>query len=99
MDVQFCPFKAAGESAGQDAKHKHTAKPQPQKKIMRRATTSLITPEHKGILTVTLISATNLTVRSKFPTMVLPQRFCRRLRSVHIILHASALNFAEAAFL
>ncbi len=59
MDVQFCPFKAAGEAAGQEAAKKQAkAAAAPQRKMMRRATTSIISPQHKGILTINVIGVT-----------------------------------------
>jgi hypothetical protein len=57
-DVQFCPFKAAGEAAGQAALKQKVGGP---RRLLRRAT-SFISPEHKGVLTVTVIGASNLTV-------------------------------------
>ena len=59
-DIQYCPFKASGE----DAQKKHQSSDHAQgKKLMRRATKSIITFEHKGVLTVEVISASNLAVR------------------------------------
>jgi len=59
LEVQFCPFKAAGESAEQKpVKTKEPGK----KSMLRRLTRSNITTEHKGVLTVNVISAANLTV-------------------------------------
>ncbi len=60
-DIQYCPFKSSGE----DAQKKHKTSEHAQgKKLMRRATKSIITFEHKGVLTVQVISASNLSVRS-----------------------------------
>lgn len=60
--MQFCPFKSSGEEA-----QKKQAPPEHQqtggRKLMRRATKSFITPQHKGVLTVAIISASNLSVR------------------------------------
>ena len=61
-DVQFCPFKSSGEAA--QKKHQSPEQTAAQgKKLMRRATKSIITLEHKGVLTVQIISASNLSVR------------------------------------
>ena len=57
-DVQYCPFKSSGE----DAEKKHKSG-QHGPRLMRRATKSIITFEHKGVLTVQIISASNLSVR------------------------------------
>ena len=61
-DIQFCPFKSSGEAA--QKKHASGEEKKTQgRKLMRRATKSIITFEHKGVLTVSIISASNLTVR------------------------------------
>ena len=73
--MQYCPFKSSGE----DAQKKHQSSQQtatPGKKLMRRATKSIITLEHKGVLTVQVISASNLSVRLGF-TLVAPYRTCK----------------------
>ncbi len=59
LDVQFCPFKSAGEAA--EADPVKTKKPG-EATMMRRMTRSNITHAHKGVLTVHIISAANLTV-------------------------------------
>lgn len=60
--MQYCPFKSSGEDA--QKKHKSSEQTATQgKKLMRRATKSIITLEHKGVLTVQVISASNLSVR------------------------------------
>ena len=67
MELQFCPFKAAGDKA-----EAHTAKSKApgQKSMIRRMTRSNVTNEHKGVLTVNVISASNLTVRARvFPRL------------------------------
>lgn len=59
LELQFCPFMASGDKAeAQTTK----SKPPGQKSMMRRMTRSNVTNEHKGVLTVNVISATNLTV-------------------------------------
>ncbi|CAL8470422.1 g9964 [Coccomyxa elongata] len=58
LEVQFCPFKSSGEAAESDPVK--TKKPG-ERTMMRRMTRSNITSEHKGVLTVNVISATNLT--------------------------------------
>ena len=59
LELQFCPFMASGDKAeAQTTK----SKPPVQKSMMRRMTRSNVTNEHKGVLTVNVISATNLTV-------------------------------------
>ena len=61
-EVQFCPFKSSGEEAQNKqatSEHKQTG----GRKLMRRATKSFITQQHKGVLTVGVISASNLSVR------------------------------------
>ncbi|KAK9915888.1 hypothetical protein WJX75_005707 [Coccomyxa subellipsoidea] len=58
LELQFCPFMASGDKAeAQTTK----SKPPVQKSMMRRMTRSNVTNEHKGVLTVNVISATNLT--------------------------------------
>lgn len=59
LEVQFCPFKSSGEAAETDPVK--TKKPG-ERTMMRRMTRSNITSEHKGVLTVNVISAANLTV-------------------------------------
>ena len=60
--MQYCPFKSSGENA--QKKHQSPEQHAAQgKKLMRRATKSIITLEHKGVLTVQIISASNLSVR------------------------------------
>ncbi len=61
-EVQFCPFKSSGEEA-QRRQAPPEEKPAAGRKLIRRATKSFITPQHKGVLTVAIISASNLSVR------------------------------------
>ena len=62
-DIQYCPFKSSGEAAQRKQAPSEEQKA-PGRKLMRRATKSIITFEHKGVLTVSIISASNLTVRA-----------------------------------
>ena len=62
-DIQYCPFKSSGEAA-QRKQAPSSEQKAPGRKLMRRATKSIITFEHKGVLTVNIISASNLTVRA-----------------------------------
>ena len=60
-EIQYCPFKSSGE----EAQSKHNSQEQKQtqgKKLLRRATKSIITTDHKGVLTVQIVSASNLSV-------------------------------------
>ncbi len=59
LELQFCPFVAAGERAEADS-----GKPKPagEKSMIRRMTRSNVSNDHKGVLTVNVISAANLTV-------------------------------------
>ena len=61
-DIQYCPFKSSGEAA-QRKQAPSSEQKAPGRKLMRRATKSIITFQHKGVLTVSIISASNLTVR------------------------------------
>ncbi|EIE27098.1 hypothetical protein COCSUDRAFT_45729 [Coccomyxa subellipsoidea C-169] len=58
LELQFCPFVAAGERAEADS-----GKPKPagEKSMIRRMTRSNVSNDHKGVLTVNVISAANLT--------------------------------------
>jgi len=60
-EIQYCPFKSSGE----EAQSKHNSQEQKEtkgKKLLRRATKSIITTDHKGVLTVQIVSASNLSV-------------------------------------
>ena len=62
LEAQFCPFAATGEAAHPDAANLKAQK-EAHGHVVRRMTRSNISHQHKGVLTVSLIGASGLTVR------------------------------------
>jgi hypothetical protein len=96
MEAQYCPFAATGEAAHPDAdkkKQKGGAKgkeePEQQRNVVRRMTRSNISNLHKGVLTVTLIGASGLTVRAHALRRSLPPPY---LASILGCMHKGVLT-------
>ena len=76
MEAQYCPFAATGEDAHPDAAHLKAQK-EKHGHVVRRMTRSNISHEHKGVLTVTLVGASGLTVCiCPFALSGTPWRWC-----------------------